>query len=203
MRKQEITSWTNMLISSFGGIRPQADREELLALYLQKDFTSMLRTVRNSLGLDMPLQVGYVNSGGPNAPAWVRLPEPMPVYGTHAFKTTKLTVYLRKTFLVDMPFAGVVHAMAHELSHVILDSIGHSLRRQEEAVDLTAMVLGYRDIFLEETQVRTVDILDSPRSWFDKLTGSLPIPGVRIGYETHNVGYLSRDERFFAASLMK
>jgi len=38
--------------------------------------------------------------------------------------------------------------IAHELSHIVLSEIGHPLADSEEAVDLTAMLLGYRDIYV-------------------------------------------------------
>jgi len=205
VRKQEIIDWTISLISSLGSARPQADRAALFALYEQKDFSGMMRHVRKELNLDMQLRIGFVNSGGPtHAPAWVHLPEPMPMYGSQAFKATKITVYLRKAFLEEAPFQVIVCAMAHELSHVVLDSMGHILRRQEEAVDLTAMILGFRDFFLEDTTEQVVTILDTPpRSWFDKLIGHYPIPDVSIGYTEHHLGYLTQEERIFASSLMR
>jgi hypothetical protein len=42
----------------------------------------------------------------------------------------------------------VAIAIAHELSHVVLDSIRHPLFREEKAVDLTAMLLGFRRLYL-------------------------------------------------------
>lgn len=165
----------------------------------------MLRMVRESLRLDMQLRIAYVNSGGPkSAPAWVHAPVPMPMYGTQEFRNTKVTVYIRKAFIEEAPFSALVCAMSHELSHVVLNSMGHSLRTQEEAVDLTAMILGYRDFFLDKVVIRRITILDTPpRSWFDKLTNEYPIPDVKIGYEKRNLGYLSEEERIFAASLMR
>lgn len=205
MRRNEINRWTSALKASLGGVRGQADRAELLALHERKDYAGMIRLVRAAMYLDMPLRIGYVNSGGrATAPAWVRLPVPMPMYGTAAFRATKITVYLRKSFLDEVPFSGIVCAMAHELSHVVLESMSHPLREYEEAVDLTAMILGFRDIFLEETVSQTVRILDTPpRNWFDKLTGNYPIPDVEIGYTEHRIGYLSKEEQHFAASLMQ
>jgi hypothetical protein len=42
--------------------------------------------------------------------------------------------------------------MAHELSHILLDSLGHIARRQEEAVDLTAILFGYGPYFINRTE---------------------------------------------------
>lgn len=205
MRTQEIQDWVQSLTNSFGGVRDPVDPTPLLELYRQQDYTGMLGIVRKSLRLEIPLRVGFVNSGGPpKAPAWVQCPVPMPLYGSQEFKSTRITVYMRKSFLEEMPFQGIVCMMAHELSHVVLDGIGHSLRRQEEAVDLTAMILGYRDLYLQKIEKRVVTILEpKPQNWFQKLTKNYPIPGVDITYEEHRIGYLTLEERHFAASLMR
>jgi hypothetical protein len=67
----------------------------------------------------------------------------LPPYGTPAFRDLKLTMYLRKSFLVQSDYDEAAVAIAHELSHVVLESIGHPLREEEKAVDLTAMLLGF------------------------------------------------------------
>ena len=39
-------------------------------------------------------------------------------------------------------------AVAHELCHVVLNGMRHPLQSQEEVVDLTAMMLGFRDFYM-------------------------------------------------------
>jgi hypothetical protein len=72
----------------------------------------------------------------------------MPLYGTREFEQTEVMMYLRKSFLRDGFFESTVLAIAHELCHIVLDGIAHPLRRSEEAVDLTAMLLGFRDFYV-------------------------------------------------------
>jgi hypothetical protein len=110
----------------------------------------MVRFIRGHLGVNLPISFGRVNSGGPeDAPAWIRLPTPMPLYGSEAYKRLKPTLFMRKNFLEESQFPQVAIAIAHEMCHVLLDSVGHSLHREEEAVDLTAMIRGYGQLYAE------------------------------------------------------
>jgi hypothetical protein len=74
---------------------------------------------------------------------WIEIPENMPYYGTEAFKKVTLRMFLRKSFLATSTYEKAAIAIAHELSHVVLESIRHPLRKEEKAVDLTAMLLGF------------------------------------------------------------
>ncbi len=71
----------------------------------------------------------------------------MPPYGSEAFRQLRIDIFLRRSFLEQSPFDEVSIGIAHELSHLVLDSIKHPLRRCEKAVDLTAMMLGFRCLF--------------------------------------------------------
>ena len=108
----------------------------------------MVKLIRDGMGLDLRVRVALVNHGGPDrAPAWIGYPDPFPRNGTPEFKRTVVTVFLRKAFLLKYKFEHVVMAIAHELSHVVLFRIGHPLEEVEEAVDLTAMLLGYSEFY--------------------------------------------------------
>jgi hypothetical protein len=136
----------------------------------------MVRLIRRTMNLDVKLMVAWVNSGGPKgseqAPAWVQMPERMPFYGTPEFKKLTLKVFVRKSFLEHNSYAHATIAIAHELSHVVLDSIRHPLRKEEKAVDLTAMLLGFsylyrraaikKTVFHNRTEVRRLGYLSEP-----------------------------------------
>jgi hypothetical protein len=121
---------------------PPVPADYLRALHHRKDYEGMVRLVRRTMNLDVKLVVGWVNSGGPkgfeNAPAWVQMPEQIPYYGTPEFKNLTLKLFVRKAFLANSTYQQVAIAIAHELSHIVLDSIRHPPRREEKAVDLTA-----------------------------------------------------------------
>ncbi len=124
--------------------------QRLYALHQARDYEGIVRFVRRTMNLEVSLVLGLVNSGGPknpDAPAWVELPQDMPFHGTEAFKKLKLRLYLRKSFLENATYDQVAVVVAHELSHIVLDSIQHPLRREEKAVDLTAMLLGFRLLY--------------------------------------------------------
>lgn len=90
---------------------------------------------------------GAANKGKQkNAAAWVEMPAKMPRYGSEAFKEMQIKMYFRRSFF-EQAYDQAAFVVAHEFSHVVLDSIEHPLRRCEKAVDLTAMLLGFRRLF--------------------------------------------------------
>lgn len=185
MDGRQIRQWVQSLERSLGEPRQLVNQEPLKLLHQQRKYPEMVTSVRKSLGLDLKLSVALVNSGGPShAPAWVNVVEPMPMFGTRAFRELKVTTYFRKDFLANAPFGTVVIAMAHELSHIVLNSIEHELRLEEKAVDLTAMLLGYRKLYLHNTQIKTTQVHE-------------------MGVETlAQYGYLSIQEIRYSISLM-
>lgn len=148
MRTNMINAYLAGLTRSFGKVRPPVDDERLHALYAQQDYAGMVRLVRTTLKLDVRVKFGISDTHGPlGAPAWVEKPDPLPMYGTQALRETVVTIGLKESFVARGVFEQVVLALAHEFSHVVLDSLRHPLREQEEAVDLTAMLLGFRDFY--------------------------------------------------------
>jgi hypothetical protein len=159
---------------------PAISVRKLKTLHKARDYEGIVRLVRQTMNLDIRLKVGWVNSGGPkenpDAPGWVSLPldiKEMPYHGTRAFKEMQLTMYFRKSFLETATYDEVASLVAHELSHVVLASIRHPLWKDEKAVDLTAMLLGFRRLY-------------QLACYKERRTGN------RI--ESKTLGYLSRDE---------
>jgi hypothetical protein len=191
MRQALVESYINQLRASFGRLRTPVTEEELRALYDTGDYAGMVSHIQRTLRLDVTMRLGLVNKGGPNAPAWVEAPVPMPMYGTAEFRQLIITMYLRKAFLARGSFDEVVMAIAHELCHVVLDAIAHPLQNQEEAVDLTAMLLGFRDFYVTGCRSVRRKILS---------------PAERLaGYEVYQIssqGYLTQEEVSHAATYM-
>jgi hypothetical protein len=120
----------------------------LITLHRARDYKGLVELIRKTMNVEVNLRVAWVNSGGPEtAPAWIVLPERMPFYGSEAFRKMTITMYIRKSFLAESSYEQAAMAISHELSHVVLESIGHSLRKMEKVVDLTAMLLGFRILF--------------------------------------------------------
>ncbi|SIO66968.1 hypothetical protein SAMN05443247_11583 [Bradyrhizobium erythrophlei] len=190
MRKEMVKSQLDQLRESLGGGCSPVATTQLWALYNEKNYAGMVKYVRDSLSLDLKIRLGLSNIAGPNgAPAWVEMPNPMPPFGTAEFRQTTATVFLWKTFLDQSKFEQVVSAIAHELSHIVLNGIGHALREHETAVDLAAMLLGYRDIY----------VLGCERHEVDVSYGSYSRVETRRHYK---LGYLEPDEVRYAASLL-
>jgi hypothetical protein len=130
---------------------PPISVRKLKALHGTRDYEGMVRLIRSAMNLEVRLLVGWISSGESkemtHVPAWVEMPVNMPYYGTAEFKKLSIKVFIRKDFLENR-YDKVAIAIAHELSHIVLDSIHHPLRREEKAVDLTAMLLGFSRLYM-------------------------------------------------------
>jgi len=77
--------------------------------------------------------------------AQVLIPDSMPFYGTSGLENLHLHIKVSDNCQkYPKTFAAV---MAHEFAHIVLYSIKHSQRHNEFYTDLTAMVLGFSEIF--------------------------------------------------------
>jgi len=185
------------------GVRSPYDPTELKLLFAQRNFTDLIGTIKNGFSLDLRMRVGFVNSGGNStAPAWVQLPSPMPPYGTNEFRRARAIIYLRKDFLRISPFETIVCAVAHEMAHIVLEGIGHPLRNNEQAVDLTAMILGFAELYPSAMRHTVRYSIWEPTAKGEGFTIS---SYDRLSSKTieYKLGYLSIGEVKFAASRIK
>ncbi len=206
MRREMVETYIRQLRDSLGSVRQVVPEGELRVLYERKDFTGMAQYIRNTLGLNMGLRLGFVNKGGPaGAPAWIATPVSVPLYGTEDFCRMTVTMYIRKSFLRGASFESVVLAMAHELCHVVLYAIGHEFQDQEEAVDLTAMMLGYRNFYCKGCWRDIVIEFPADRSFLRKMVDGLfgHRSGGSVTVCTHHLGYLTLEEVKFASGVME
>jgi hypothetical protein len=182
LRKELIENLVRECESSFGKCRVPIDETELEKHFKAQRYSEMVSLIRRQLCLDIRVMLALVNSGGkPNSPAWVVSPSPMPMIGTKSFENALITLYLRKSFLHEAGFDTVAAGIAHEFSHVILNSLHHRLKKQEEFVDLTAMFLGFKDFFL---------------------TGAVVVKRHAGWTETAQFSYLSPEEISYAVTFM-
>lgn len=200
MRIVMIESYIRQLVPSLGGVRETERPEKLRKLYQERDFVGMVRHIRAQMGLNMKVRVGFVNSGGPaNSSAWIVRPGQMPFFGTPDFQRMEVTIYLRKSFLADAPFEAIVLAIAHEFTHVVLDAIGHALNRQEAAVDLAAMLLGFRDFYRSGCRYQ---VPIKPPQQSQDLRDAVTYLLQMVNGPSIALGYLTSDEVHLAASIM-
>lgn len=206
MRESQIQAWVEALTNSFGKVRVPAEDEPLRALHAVGDYTALAALIKEQLRLSTKMRLGRVKSRGPaQKVCWIDRPEVMPMYGSPVFHDTLVTLYISKGFPEESPHGAVVVAMAHEMAHVILDSIRHSLRDIPEAADLTAMLLGYRDFFLQDSCY-----MKSARNRVSSPSAHGDLPDFSIFGEIFGafadepvVGYLTREEREYAVQFMR
>lgn len=196
-RKEMIAHTVAHLKRTLRVTRPSVDDEILGAHFQRGEYVAMFRAVQRSLHLrDMQIPLRLVHRGGPKAPAWVTLQEPFPRFGSLEYKSVRVPVYVREEFLAQASFESIVVVFAHELSHIVLESTGNELRRSEEAVDITAMMLGYRDFYITAQRSKARADLSRARSPLEAFALD------QMNEQRWNVGYLNEDEVRYAASLV-
>jgi hypothetical protein len=131
---------------------PPVPKSVLKSLHNTRDFKGMVQLIKRAMNIgDVTFHVFLVAEGAKkemqDAMAWVELPREMPFFGTNEFKQMTINFFFRKPLLEQSTYDQVAICIAHEMSHVVLDSIRHPLRRCEKAVDLTAMLLGFRVLY--------------------------------------------------------
>jgi len=105
-----------------------------------------VKFIRNTMNVTVHVALHWTSERPPiraNPPAWMRVPQKMPYCGTGAFKQIKADIFIRKEFARTTPYDQFAICVAHEFSHVVLESINHPLRKEEKTVHLTAMLLGF------------------------------------------------------------
>lgn len=183
-----IEAYLRTLSATLGGVKPPVKLEPLRALYCKHDYTGLVGVVQQTLRLSLHVRVGYVNSGGrSDALAWVSIPTDLPIYGSSSFAREHITLYLRRSFLQEAPFESITAAVAHEFCHVVLHAVRHQLSGAEEAVDLTAMLLGYREVFRVGCRLKEEVVVRN---------GTLAL-------ERHTAGYLTPEEVDYAVAYMQ
>jgi hypothetical protein len=126
---------------------PLVPVEAISALHRKRDLGGIVKLIRNTMNVNVHLVLHWTDEVRGNAPAWVTVPKRMPYYGTPEFKKIRIDMFIRKSFAEAEPYDRFAIAVAHEFSHVVLDSIDHPLRHDEKAVDLTAMILGFSHLY--------------------------------------------------------
>ena len=131
---------------------PPLSVEAIRALHSQRDLGGIVKLIRNTMNVNVHLVLHWTDEVRGDAAAWVSRPKDMPYYGTPEFKTIKVDMFIRKSFAETEPYDRFAIAVAHEFSHIVLDSIHHPLCHEEKAVDLTAMILGFSHLYQRAAQ---------------------------------------------------
>ncbi len=189
---QLVCDYIDELCASLGAA-PPIDPAVLQSLYDRRDFAAMLGWIKTSMRLDLRVGLRIVERPETPTPMWVELPPSMPALGSPAFRGLRVVVNAQSEELDRRSFVWVVAGFAHELAHVALAAIGHRLREDERAVDLTATALGYQDFVGAAEVTRRVGL-----GWSILLTALLLPFGLVIwagpARQTLRLGYLTRSE---------
>lgn len=199
-RKHALEIATEELIASLGGIKQPVEITDiaLKTLYRDGNYQDMVNTIKDHMKLPVRviLRVSHDNERSKNAPAWICFPKSMPWYGSTEFDRLVVTMFIRRSFLQRCSFEAVVVVIAHELSHIAIEAIGHRLRKYEKAVDLTAMILGYRLFYLMGSIY-----IPRPIDFWDKLVAHCN--EFLFGHRSYRkLGYLSKEEIEYVCSLL-
>jgi|GEM_PF-1944507 len=142
-RREMICSLTRKLLKDFKG-KP-INSTMLENLYREKRYPKMISEIKNHMSIDCKLSVKCITSaplpGYENTPAWIKLPRYFPAYKSPAQRNMKLTMFYYKAEMDS--YYKFVMLISHELAHLFLSSVNHSLRGSEEATDICAIVLGF------------------------------------------------------------
>ena len=132
---------------------PPIFTEDLKYLHETQDHKGMVRLIKRAMNIaDVTVEVFWVPPGAANngehrdSPAWIELPSEMPTYGTKSFKELTIKMFFRKEFF-EQAYDQAAVTVAHEFSHVVLESTRSPLQNCERAVDLTAMLLGFSRLY--------------------------------------------------------
>ncbi len=118
--------------------------------------------------------------GAESISAQVLIPSYIPLFGTPSLNSFSVDVKISKN-IINYPetFSAI---MAHELAHFFLSSMHHKEKENEIYTDITAMLLGFKDIVKDGRKMT-------------KTTGTtFDLEGTTTHYQTTTYGYLSDNQ---------
>lgn len=115
--------------------------EPTLSLRMKRAYQKVTSTapVRTKTKVAIPKQ-------SEDSPAFIQIPQPLPMYGSKAFENITIPMYLRTQVINENNFESFCLVVTHELSHIVLHSLRHTLRYSEVATDITGMILGFIEV---------------------------------------------------------
>jgi hypothetical protein len=150
------------------GISEEVDKGIILKCLRASDIRGSIEKIANYLGLPIAVNLvigseyettalsgtDHAGHGVMGITAQVFIPSHLPFYGSPGMKGFPVTVKVSpectrhpETFIA---------VMAHELSHVVLQSLWHKEKENEFYIDLTAMLLGFSTVMKDGRKVEEV-----------------------------------------------
>jgi len=184
-----IQSHLDSLTGWFRRINPPVDLNPLEALHNRRDLAGMTQWIRDFMALDFNIGLKITGSGEPateQAPLWLDAPHPIPRIGTPESTSSHVNICVHAGTIENLPFELIVAAIAQVLAKLVLHSIQHPLQRDGKAVDLTAMIFGFRNFGEVEIGIDAKDLMEMLDS------SGLSLPGLVY------FGFLTGPESIFA-----
>jgi len=98
---------------------------------------------KNIESLKQASREGYANAG--MIPMGIMIPSDMPLYGTPDFYRLQLVLWIDRN-IFRRPFDLFLESVAHEMSHVLLDSTRNPWRESEKATDTLVLIRGFMEV---------------------------------------------------------
>lgn len=162
----EIKLWIHEIIDTIG-LREPVNYSYFKKFTKKNKLPELIKSIARYMNLPIKIDVEFVNDeyktgkvnfetkgvahyegGGQGASgiiAQVEIPSNLPLYGTDALNNYLIKVKVSDNCLKSPQM--FVTIMSHELSHILLNSLRHKNKENEFFTDLTAMTLGFVNIF--------------------------------------------------------
>lgn len=177
----DVRSYIDQLRRTLPYVQP-IPVQDIRAMHRRGDLGGIVKLIRRTMNVNVRLTLHWTERVRGGAAAWIELPEKMPYYGTAEFAKVEAHMYISKAFAKSEPYNKFAMTVAHEFSHVVLESLHHPLRDDEKAVDLTAMILGFSYLYRRSAHVTARTGINS--------------------FSTRALGYLSESELNAACHLL-
>lgn len=189
------------------GVKEPVSGEEVFALIRSGDTTNAIKLIAQQLDLPVSIDVTIVPNdyraqngsarfhstqlvkskrhgvSSEGITAQVLIPPNLPFYGTQALTNYPITVKISQN-CTNHPVVFMT-IMAHELSHVLLHSLGHAKKDDEFYTDLTAIMLGFASVYEKGRKIT-------------KVTEDYSFAGTTTTTQTTTYGYLNDAQFSFA-----
>jgi hypothetical protein len=147
IREKDIHTLLDELIAKFG-IKPAITPAPFVPLHKAGNYSGMVREIRNSFGLNN-LQIKIEYPERLDARTYAQIVRVGPMYPIASFPITKpsVTLQLSMARLRRASLFQTIRVIAHELAHAILWAESRAHEKSEFAVDITAMLFGFHQVF--------------------------------------------------------
>jgi len=199
LRQIHIDRYIEDIRTAIGGVKDRVPSAELYTLCRGKKYAELVRCIRDQMCLErfpMRVNVDHIPSG---FSAFIER-DRLSLYTDpdHLLKAANIRLTLSRDMVRTSHADVVIFAIAHELSHILLEALGSGLARFEMAIDVTAMMAGYAEYY-RDGKISLSASSHLSAEWFLPLDDIVRVcdyfrrpPGA--AQMTQDVGYLTQEE---------